>query len=86
MTPVLTSEWVVDALRRSTALFLLVGGTADPMWISALARELSPYVLEVEGADHSVYVPGRLSASAGVLGQVATAVEDFLDNVVWPAG
>jgi hypothetical protein len=84
LTPVLTSEWVVDALRRSTAPFLLVGGTGDPLWISALARELSPYVLEVAGADHGMYVPGRLAASAGVLGQVATAVEDFLDNVVWP--
>jgi hypothetical protein len=31
-----------------------------------------------------MYVPGPLAASAAVLGQVATAVEDFLDEVVWP--
>jgi hypothetical protein len=30
-----------------------------------------------------MFVPGRLAASAAVLGQVITAVEDFLDNVVW---
>jgi hypothetical protein len=30
-------------------------------------------------------VPGRLAASAAVLGRMATAVEDFLDEVVWPA-
>lgn len=83
LTPVLTSDWVVDALRRSTAPFLLVGGTADSLWNSPLARELTPNVLEVEGADHGMYVPGRLAASAAVLGQVATAVEDFLDDVVW---
>ena len=29
LTPLLTSDWVVDGLRRSTAPFLLVGGTAD---------------------------------------------------------
>jgi len=84
LTPVLTADWVVSGLRRSTAPFLLVGGTADPLWDSALARELTPYVLEVPEADHGMYVPGRLAESAAVLGQVATAVEDFLDQVVWP--
>ena len=83
LTPVLTSEWVVDALRRSTAPFLLVGGTADSLWDSAVARELSPYLLEVDGADHGMYVPGPLAASTDVLGRVATAVEEFLDEVVW---
>ena len=85
MTPLLTSGWVVDALRRSTRQFLLVGGTADRLWDSALAHQLSPYVVEIEGADHGMYVPGRLAASTAVLGEVATAVEDFLDEVVWPA-
>jgi len=28
-------------------------------------------------------VPGELSASAAVLGQVTTAVEEFLDQAVW---
>jgi len=84
LTPILTNEWVVDGLRRATAPFLLVGGTADRLWDSGLARELTPYVMEVAGADHGMYVPGRLAASAAVLGEVATAVEDFLDQVVWP--
>jgi hypothetical protein len=79
LTPVLTSEFVVGGLRRSTAPFLLVGGTADKLWDSQLARELTPYVLEIDDADHGMFVPGRLAASAAVLGQVATAVEDFLD-------
>ncbi len=29
-------------------------------------------------------VPGRLSESATVLGQVVTTVENFLDQQVWP--
>ncbi len=84
LNPVLTSDWVVDALRRATAPMLLVGGTADEMWDGALARSLSPHVFEVAGASHGMYVPGRLAASAAVLGQVTTAVEDFLDETVWP--
>jgi hypothetical protein len=83
LTPLLTSPWVVDALRRASAPFLLVGGTADKLWDGPLARELTPHVLEVQAADHGMYVPGRLAASAAVLGRVATAVEDFLDLTVW---
>jgi hypothetical protein len=84
LTPVLTSDWVVDALRRSEAPFLLAGGTVDRFWDGKLARSLTPYVLEVSGADHGMYVPGPLAGSAAALGRVATAVEDFLDEVVWP--
>jgi hypothetical protein len=83
LTPVLTSDWVVSALKRSTAPFLLIGGTADELWDSTLARKLTQYVLEVEGADHGMYVPGPLAGAAAVLGQVVTAVEQFLDDVVW---
>jgi hypothetical protein len=84
LTPLLTIEPVVDALRRATAPFLLVGGTADRVWDGGLARKLSPHVLEVDGANHGMYLPGRLVRSTEVLGRVATAVEDFLDEVVWP--
>jgi len=31
-----------------------------------------------------MFVPGRLSASAAVLGQVLTAVEGFLNLSMWP--
>ena len=33
---------------------LLIGGTNDPAWNGALARELSDDVLELEGADHGL--------------------------------
>ena len=39
---------------------------------------------ECRGADHGVYVEGPPARSAEVLGQVATAVERFLDGVVRP--
>lgn len=84
LTPILTHEPTVTALRAAQGPCLLVGGTADPVWDGRTARLVTPYVLEVEDADHGMLVPGALSASAEVLGQVITAVEDFLDRVAWP--
>jgi hypothetical protein len=86
LTPVLIDAPTVAALRRAAAPCLLIGGTADPLWDGRLARSLTPHVLEVAGADHSMLVPGRLSESAAVLGTVITAVEDFLVRQVWPMG
>lgn len=84
LTPVLTAPWVAAALSRATAPFLLAGGTADAMWDGALARRLSPYVLEVQNADHGMYVPGPLTGSIAVLDQLVTAMQQFLDTIDWP--
>jgi pimeloyl-ACP methyl ester carboxylesterase len=81
LTPILTAPWITAALGRATAPLLLVGGTADPMWDAAQARRLSPHVLEVEDADHGMYVPGPLTDSIAVLGRVVTAMAVFLDAI-----
>jgi hypothetical protein len=83
-TPLLTEPVIVSALRRATAPFLLIGGTGDEWWDGPVARSLTPHVVEIEGADHRMFVPGPLRASAAVLGEVSTAVELFLDTVLWP--
>ena len=83
-TPLLTDGPTVAALRRATGPCLLVGGTADQYWDAQAARSLDADVVEIDGADHAMVVPGRLAESAAALGQVITAVEDFLDRVVWP--
>jgi hypothetical protein len=54
------------------------------IFTTALNDQITPYVVEVGTADHGMFVPGELSASAAVLGRVMTAVEQFLDQVVWP--
>lgn len=84
LTPVLNHPAVVAALGRASAPCLLVGGTADSLWNGEAARRLSPHVLEVPDADHSMLVPGPLARSAEVLGRVCTAVEDFV-QMSWPA-
>jgi len=62
---------------------LLVGSTADRFWDGQTTRCLPADVVEIGGADHGKFVRGRLAASAAVIGQVITAVEDFLDRIVW---
>jgi hypothetical protein len=57
--------------------------SADQFWDGQAALSLPAEVVEVDGADHGMFVPGRLAASAAVLGRVIAAVEDFLDHV-WP--
>ncbi|TMR07397.1 alpha/beta hydrolase [Nonomuraea turkmeniaca] len=83
LTPLLTMPACAEALSRATKPFLLVGGTADEYWDGEVARELTPHVFEVAGADHGMLVPGPLRDSADVLGRILTAIEAFLDDVVW---
>ncbi len=82
-TPLLTDEPTVAALHRATAPCLVIGGTADPWWDGAVARSVTSHVVEIDGADHSMLVPGPASVSAAILGQVMDAVELFLDEQVW---
>lgn len=49
-----------------------------------VAIELTPHVLQIAGADHNLRLPGRLARSTEVLGRMVTAVEGFLDEIVWP--
>ena len=85
LTPTLSSDpRIVDALRRAKKPFMLIGGTADEEWDGALAKSLTPYVVEISDADHWLIVPGSLRESATVLGYVAECIEYFLDTVLWP--
>lgn len=84
LTPLLHRLDVAEAIGASPRPALLVGGTADRTWDGALARRISRHVLEIPDADHALYVPGPVSRTAAVAGQVAAAVEEFLDHYVWP--
>jgi hypothetical protein len=84
LTPLLTVPGVTAALSRATAPFLLVGGSGDAWWDGTSARQLSPHVLEIENADHGMYVPGPLVNSIDVLARMVTAVEHFIDEINWP--
>jgi hypothetical protein len=59
-------------------------GTADLLWDGPTARPITPHVVEVDTADHGMFVPGQLSASAAVFARVMGSVELFLDQLGWP--
>ncbi len=84
LTPLLNLPWVVRALEGATAPFLLVGGTGDPVWDPEVARRLTPHVLEFDGADHGLYVPGPLTASIDALRALVEQADRFLEEVAWP--
>jgi hypothetical protein len=81
LTPLLTAPWVVSALERATAPFLLIGGTADEVWDAETAHRLTPHVLSVSDADHGMFVPGPLTDSITVLARVVNAIEQFLATI-----
>ncbi|WP_025274420.1 alpha/beta hydrolase [Haloglycomyces albus] len=86
-SPLLTEYPIVQALRRCTAPYLLVGGTEDPTWESALVDELPGEICEIPGGDHGLFLPGRpLTSSAHALADIIEAVEMFLDTKVWRRG
>jgi pimeloyl-ACP methyl ester carboxylesterase len=84
LTPLLQAPWVAAALGRATAPSLLVGGGADSSWDGALARRLSPHVLEIPDADHGLSVPGPLTDTIAVLARVVEAIDAFLERIDWP--
>jgi hypothetical protein len=71
LTPLLQDPECVQMLRARTAPALLVGGTEDRIWDGELARELSPDVTEIDGADHGL---ARISDLQAVLESVAAFV------------
>ena len=85
LTPHLAQDWVVSQLRRATAPYLLIGGTADRVWRGDVARELTKHVVEIPGANHGMVLENEpMARSAYILGAIATAYEKFLDEAVWP--
>ncbi|MEV0902295.1 alpha/beta hydrolase [Actinoplanes sp. NPDC049802] len=78
LTPVLTDPAVVAAITAGSAPALLIGGTADRLWVPQAARATGKPFLEIPGADHNLRVPGPVRAYTDVLGTVGTAFEDFL--------
>lgn len=77
LTPLFSNAAVVDALGRSTALTLLVGGTADVLWDSETAHRSGHQVWEVEDADHGLQTPDPVR-SAEIVRQYTVRLCEFV--------
>ena len=82
LTPALDHQEVVDGLARADRPTLVVGGTADSMWVrDALPDNPALKTLELPGVDHALQVPGDLEGSLQALGEMAVAVGRLADGV-----
>jgi hypothetical protein len=81
LTPLLIRPEVVSALEEASAPSLLVGSTADQTWSGGRQPEGDAIeVVELDGLDHSLQVPGEPLASIEVLRQVTERIGAFLDE------
>jgi hypothetical protein len=80
LTPLLDLPEITQPLRaaaRDGIQGLLVGGTADPSWNGAVARELGLPVHEVHGANHSLEMASGWSDSVESVRVAVSAVARF---------
>jgi hypothetical protein len=79
LTPLLIRPEVVSALDEASAPALLIGSVADPTWSDGRQPEGDAIeVVELDGLDHSLQVPGDPLASIDVLRQVTERIGSFL--------
>ncbi|MCP4968573.1 MAG: hypothetical protein GY926_25495 [bacterium] len=82
LTPLLNQPEVRTALAASAAPTLAIGGSADPTWDPEFATGLTNVeVLEIEGADHGLQLPGDPLASIDALGLVTKTIGAFVGRV-----
>jgi hypothetical protein len=80
-TPLLSEPDVVEDLSRASAPSALVGGTADEEWVSAVAATLPATILQLDGADHGLELPGDALGSVGLLKQTVGFTGAFVDQL-----
>ena len=84
LTPVFRGRRVVEAAMQLEGPALFVAGTADNIFdaeaMSKVREATGADVLIVEGADHSMEIPGDVLRSLGVQDQVIHAIAEFFDR------
>ena len=82
LTPLLVRPEIARALQDATAPRLLVGSTADDTWANdGLPGGDAVEVLEFEGLDHSLEVPGDPIASLKALRRVTERIGAFFERL-----
>lgn len=78
LTPLLQVPEVRQALPLLPPGSLLAGGTADPTWDVEVAAASGLPVLQIEGGDHALEIPGDVLRSMAALSRVVHAIADTL--------
>lgn len=85
LTPILDVPAIADAIAANPARQLLVGGSADPLWDTDIARDLegpSCSVVEVPDADHVMMVPGDSVRGVSAHVEVQRAIDTWLTSAI----
>jgi hypothetical protein len=85
LTPVLDLPAVPDAIAANPAPQLLVGGSADGLWVGDVVRALAGDgcdVLEIPDADHVLMVPGDPVRGVEAHTEVMRALDAWLSRLV----
>ena len=77
LTPLLHVPTIVAAMTRNSGRQLLVGGTEDSTWDSAVARTIDGDIVQIDGADHGMFVPDAVH-SAELHVDVTRAIDQWL--------
>jgi pimeloyl-ACP methyl ester carboxylesterase len=79
LTPLLDRPGILAALARATRPTLLLGGTADPTWRpGALPENAMLDMLQLDGLDHGLQLPGDPQESLNALRKVVKKIDRFL--------
>ncbi len=82
LTPIFHDEHLCSQIKLGRQRGLFVAGSADPLYDAAALADLAAAVpaqsLVIDGADHSLEIPGDPLASLHALTRVVQAVQDFL--------
>jgi predicted alpha/beta-hydrolase family hydrolase len=87
LTPILDDPALVRPIAANPAPQLLIGGSADELWDSAVARDLASRtctVVEIPGADHIMLRPGDVVGGVEAHVEVVRAIESWLASGVVP--
>lgn len=84
LTPLLTVDWLCARIQQIHPRSLFVIGTADkfyrPEVLSRLQQVTNGPGLVIEGADHTLEIPGDIKRSLLVLNEIVDTIQQFLSE------
>jgi predicted alpha/beta-hydrolase family hydrolase len=84
LTPLLHLQHVVAATRQLPGRALFVGGNQDPAYAQEAVAQLKELpnimTITIEGANHSLEIPGDLPRSLEAMQEILQGIADFLDR------
>lgn len=85
LTPLLRQSQLIQAALDYGGPSFFISGSADPSYDANAIKELNQaeniQTLVIEGADHSLEIPGNAFESVNVMAEILQGIANFLDEV-----